>query len=498
MKHIFKNEKKHGIQFEAQKKNSFFGKLLQKAGNVEVDRPRVVFSVLGFVFFLELCMTFYNSGTVSGVSAAADQYKQEAITDYNARTIAAGTIYDCNGTALVTTGANQWSQYIDPYAYTQILGYIKPISSGSGSYRLMSFLKDELYETSSAKSTQGSSFYLTLDNELQLQAYNLLVNTIGAGEIGSVVVMDAKTGAIRAFVSVPSFDANNLPESIQNVQNSNDSKINPGSIMSYPVAYKNRLVPGSIFKIVTSVALLENGLEDFTVLDNSFSVGDGKIVNHYSDTNMTIGYDTAVLKSSNVYFSSAALKMKEQGSAEALNDVAKRFMLGETLELDFGNVESNWDLDLKDDHGYAMTAFGQGKTLITTLNAAMIAQAIANDGQMMEPYMIQSKTDSDGRTVYEGKSSVLSEVTTEGICSRITEAMVPVGNSLGMSNVAAKTGTGQIGDANNMFNAWLMTFAPADDPQYVVVVNHCVTKQYGSSLAGVVSELYDILLKDGQ
>lgn len=498
MKHIFNKNRKKRIQFEEKEKDPFLRKLVKKTGNRKFDRQKAVFSVLGIVFFLEMCMTFYNSGTVSGVSAAADQYKQEAITDYNIRTIAAGTIYDCNGTPLVTTEAKQWSEYIDPYAYTQVIGYIAPSTSGFGSYRLMSFLKDELYETTSIESTQGSSFYLTLDHDLQLQAYHLLVDTIGEGETGSVVIMDVKTGEIKAFVSVPSFNANELSESIKNVQLSQDSNINPNSIMSYPVTHKNRLVPGSIFKIVTSVALLENGLEDFTVLDNSFYIGDGKIVNHYSNTNMTIGYDTAVLKSSNVYFSSAALKMKEQGNGDALNDVAERFMLGKKLELDFGDVESNWDLNLADDHGYAMTAFGQGKTLITTLNAAMIAQAIANDGQMLEPYMIQSKVDSDGRTVYEGESKLLSEVTTPEICNRITEAMVPVGSSLGMDNVAAKTGTGQIGDVNNMFNAWLMTFAPADDPQYVVVVNHCVTKQYGSSLAGVVSELYDILLQDEQ
>jgi peptidoglycan glycosyltransferase len=57
--------------------------------------------------------------------------------------------------------------------------------------------------------------------------------------------------------------------------------------------------------------------------------------------------------------------------------------------------------------------------------------------------------------------------------------------------ISAKTGTAERGDGTN--NAWMVTFAPADDPQYVIVVNRLKTKEIGKSLAPVVEELYEYL-----
>jgi peptidoglycan glycosyltransferase len=76
--------------------------------------------------------------------------------------------------------------------------------------------------------------------------------------------------------------------------------------------------------------------------------------------------------------------------------------------------------------------------------------------------------------------------------------MIKAGESYGLATVGedewkigAKTGTGQRGDGTN--NAWLVTFAPADDPQYVIVVNRLKTKEIGKTLAPIVEDLYQYL-----
>lgn len=85
----------------------------------------------------------------------------------------------------------------------------------------------------------------------------------------------------------------------------------------------------------------------------------------------------------------------------------------------------------------------------------------------------------------------------------IKEVMKEAGESYGLSEVgeqgysiAAKTGTAERGDGTN--NAWLVTFAPADDPQYIIVANRLKTTEIGKTLAPVVEDLYDTLFDHGK
>ena len=162
-------------------------------------------------------------------------------------------------------------------------------------------------------------------------------------------------------------------------------------------------------------------------------------------------------------------------------------------------------------------AFGQGKTLFSTMMAAMVTQAIANDGVMLKPYMVSQITDSDGNLISEfvdeegetiqiGQTQMLSEVTSKETADKVTAAMVAAtedhiriveGESARSVyqtyNIASKTGTGENGDDTN--NAWFISFAPADDPQYVVVVNQCNTSKYGYRMMDTAAEIYRYLFE---
>ena len=107
---------------------------------------------------------------------------------------------------------------------------------------------------------------------------------------------------------------------------------------------------------------------------------------------------------------------------------------------------------------------------------AMITQSIANDGEMLKPYLFKSVVNGKGKTTQEGKTEKLVKTMDVDTAEEIKEVMKEAGESYGLSEVgeqgysiAAKTGTAERGDGTN--NAWLVTFAPADDPQYIIVSN---------------------------
>lgn len=498
---------------------------------------------------VEMGVLYWNSGVVEGLNKHADTYKKAAIAEGDIKNVDAGNIYDRNGKCLVENtrkkivvdGGNEGSQtkeklvkvsnYLDDFAYTQIIGFIgepsvqideydvEVVHSG-GNYRLMKYYEDTLYHTENVNSTKGNSLVLTLDHELQIKVQEILAKELeatndgiayGLNAQGSAIVMDAKTGAIRAMVSFPTLNANNAVESrkVQYDEQYKDLEI------SYPISYKGAKPSGSVFKIVSSVSIIDHGMEEFTALDNQFMIGSVPIVNDYSDKNDEINYQTAMERSSNVFFSQAAL----QDNGKALEETAKKFKLGENILLDFGKVNSNWDLNQQDKVEIAYTAFGQGKTLFSTMTAAMVTQAIANDGVMMEPYLIQDVVDAkgnsigygmaEGKKVEAGGNRVLSQVTSKETADKVTAAMmdsttahlhVVEGESAKevykTYKIASKTGTAENGDDSN--NAWFVSFAPADDPEYIVVVNQCNTNKYGYRMMDAAAEIYHYLFEESR
>lgn len=442
-----------------------------------------LYVVLASLFLLEAVGLLCRSAVIPGAVKSADEIRELTERECDARTIASGDIYDCRGTRLVSCKeAGQYSSYADDFAYSQILGYALPLQNQY--YRLMDYYREELFDPGEGEGRKGCDIYLTLDHNLQKKAFEILSRTVGQGGEGAVIIMEARTGELKAFVALPSFNANDLPESLKLM---NDSRT-----LWYPVTYKKAVPPGSIFKIVSIAALLENGYEDCRIPDQKFEVDGRWITDAYQPDGRMIDYQEAFVRSSNIFMASAVLDM----GGEKLTEMAKRFMIGEELELDFGTVKSNWELDPDNRLEVAQSAYGQGKILFSALHGAMMAQAVANNGVMMKPYMVEKIVAQDGRMKKEGCEEVLSEAVSAETAGRIADAMVAAGQSYGLSGqnrIAAKTGTAQIGDAENHYDAWIVSYAPADAPEYVVVINHCYTKEYGASLKKPLEELYQCL-----
>ncbi len=505
--------------------------------------------ILCIIFLGELFYLFYNTGIVEGFNQRADKLKAYVIASRDDQTILPGDFFDRNGNILTkaawkTIGQGKENEkagsrkvditYTDGKAYAQLLGYTgnrtlnlsaesaKDVVGQRGGYRLMNFLDDEtywrengLYSTVGKDGGKGQDVTLTLDHKIQLKVYEILAKEMNTDtEKGSAVVLDVATGEILSMVAFPTYDFNNRSKAIAQMEwaDKNMKYLEPG----YPVSYKGATAPGSIFKVLLAAALLEHGMEEFSVLDKTFTIDGWNCKNAYGSPGDSVDYYKGLERSSNVFYGQAALALGK----DKIRETAEKFMLYEDqnkkdgkddtyLKLDFGNVQYNWDLEVTEKE-IAQTGFGQGKTELTTIYAAMITQAIANDGTMMKPYLIQSLIDANGKVVYKGKPEVLSEAVSKSTADKVSEAMAAAvkyttKHHKGMENtaqilekyqVAGKTGTAQTGQEIGPTNAWFISFAPVDNPKYVVVVNQCRTNKGGYQMMDVASSIYQYLFEE--
>ncbi len=512
---------------------------------MSIKRQKKVYLAMGLSFVILFCTLFYKSACVEGVNPTADMYRRAAIATADSRTVTPGNVYDRNQKLIVEqryeeepvldeegnpekndkgeplTKSVLHTIYRNAESYTQVIGYsssrsvsIKDndVAVHQRNYRLMKLYSDLLYTPSEVEADRGNSIVTTLDADLQDFVYGILRAETGGLGKGGCIVADARTGEILAMVSLPTYDLTDMDAAIlQMAQEPAEREA------YYPVTHKAAKAEGSIFKIITLVALLDSGMQDFVCNDSEFKA-DGKVVSDaYPEPGDEIGYLEAFERSSNCYFAQAGLAL---GSSK-LEETAKKFLVGEDILLDFGSIASYWNLDRSNRAELAETAYGQGKVNFSLMTALMMTQAIANDGVMLEPHLLRKILDSDGEAIDEivgangkiiapDRVEVLSEVTGSETANKVTEAMLAStqGHFAGLTpkereiyekyNIASKTGTAENGQQINPNNAWFVSFAPAENPQYVIVMNHCETDKFGSQLMGASARIYEYLFNDGE
>ena len=339
----------------------------------------------------------------------------------------------------------------------------------------------------------GYDILTTIDIEIQEAAEKALREQLAKGmgiEGGTAIVMEVATGAVRAIANM--------------------KKMGDSYDESYNYGIGDATEPGSVFKLMTLVSLLEDG---YVTLEDPIDGGNGKWSyggHTYSDTHAygMMDVKTALAKSSNVAFAKLAVTYyegKEQQYVDRLNSmkVGERFNLdiqGEGRASIYGPSDAMWSRS-----SLSSMAIGYA-TLLTPLHTLTFYNAIANDGKMMKPYFIENYQEN-GEIVKNFGPQVMSG----SICSKETarEArralrhVVEIGTGRFMNNskfkIAGKTGTsrsafgGKIGYEKNGFRRYQASFAgfyPADNPKYsaIVVLYSGETRGnfYGGSWAGPV------------
>lgn len=313
----------------------------------------------------------------------------------------------------------------------------------------------------------GRDVTLSIRRDIQFIANSTLIKGIkNSGSLsGEIVVMDPKTGAILALAAWPNYDPAHY------YQYSTESYRNP--------ALTNLFEPGSIFKIFTLAA----GLDSNTISPNTICtrcdgprvIGEHTIKTWNDEYNPGINMTDALKKSDNT----ALVFAVEQIGHDNFVEYLQKFGIGEALNIDLQEDRSS---PLKTKFRrveLANASFGQG-FYTNVLQIVRAAGAIANQGKMMKPYIVEQVTDGQTQKTIEHEPEVLREVLSPETASTLTTMMVkaaPERNNLINQNytVAGKTGTAQIASQEGGYReqgtiASYIGFAPAENPKFVMMV----------------------------
>ena len=316
----------------------------------------------------------------------------------------------------------------------------------------------------------GGTLKLTIDSDLQWFMQQLIAEETARyqADWGGIIVMEAKTGKIRALAETNTVDPNDPGASDPD---------NRGSRL-LRVSYE----PGSTFKPVTAATVIEQGgLTPTSTVEtpDRIQFPNGAVINDsesHPTQNLTL--TGGLVESSNVAMS----QFGAQVPAETRYDYLKRFGVGDGTALNWSGEPTGEvrDASTWDNQTFYTTTFGQAFT-VTPTQVTSLFQTIANGGVRMPAQLVESCTKPDGTVVTPTLPAPVQVIKpqTAAEVSQMLENVYAQGTladdiKIPGYRLAVKTGTAQIPDGHggykdNLFMTSLAGYAPADDPQYVVL-----------------------------
>jgi peptidoglycan glycosyltransferase len=343
-----------------------------------------------------------------------------------------------------------------------------------------SLFVSRVIDTFSNKSPQGGSVLLTLNPKAQRAAFDGLRALPGHAE-GAVVALDPKTGAVLAMVSTPSYNPDRLAaHDFSKVRRYYQRLVANQKQPLLNRATQLRLPPGSTFKLVVAAAALQHGYTPQTPVRGGSSLNLPQTTHQMTNENggscggSPISLTQALAVSCNVSFADIGLKLAA-ANPNIVADQAKRFGFGETYLDALPMAQSVYPTGM-DPPQTAFASIGQFDVAATPLQMAMVGAAIANHGNLMKPYLVAEERSPDLKLLNRAQPQTLHQAMSAHAADELTQMMVTVvqagtGTPVNIPGlaVAAKTGT-----ANSVPNrppyAWIVAFAPANNPQVAVAV----------------------------
>ena len=340
----------------------------------------------------------------------------------------------------------------------------------------------------------GYTVHLTLDRQLQETAFEAL-----NGKQGTIVALDVNSGAILALASTPAFDPNIFARGIKSDEWS-------GLIKDQLRPLSNRAIqgqypPGSTFKIIMSIAGLEEGViqpESFIQDPGFYPFGNRSFRDWKKGGHGAVNLHKAIVESCDTYFYQLGPKI----GIDRIAKWAHAFGLGDKTGIALDDERSGTipDTEWKRKRyrqpwfpGETVSvAIGQGYVTVTPLQLANMMAAVANGGKLYRPYLVNKVESVDGATAREYGPELIRtiELKTDTL-KRVREALSDVVNGAGgtggaarsqMVQIAGKTGTAQVVEMKggyvkteqlayfNRDHAWFVSYAPVDNPQIAIAV----------------------------
>jgi penicillin-binding protein 2 len=362
----------------------------------------------------------------------------------------------------------------------------------------------------------GTNLVLTLDLDLQQ-----LVEEEMAGQSGSIVVLDPRTGDILAMASKPAYDPNLFVTGI--------SYANWTRLLKDPrKPLQNRAIqaqypPGSTHKIVMAIAGLEEGVinpKTTVHCHGLFPFGNRVFRDWKKGGHGPVNVHSALVQSCDVFFYTLGQRL----GIDTMARYAKGFGLGSPTGFDPihekpGLIPSTaWKRKARSEPWYPgetiSAAIGQGYNLVTPLQLVNVISAVANGGVLYKPHIVKRLEDSDGRIVQEFGPERLGEVPARPETLRIVQQALwgvvnePRGTGwrarLEQVAIAGKTGTVQVisnspkGDKlpeRFRDHGWFVAFAPSDNPQLAIAILGEHGGRGGSTYAPIARKIVEHYFK---
>lgn len=443
------------------------------------SREMIIMTLVFVVLFVGLmvylvCYEMRISENV--VNSPYNRRRQELL----AEKIVRGTIETSDGKVIAETitdeDGNETRNYPYKNMFAHVGGYAMNGGSGLEAYnnvRLLTshvFFAKQFANNLQEEKNLGDNIITTLDYDLQKTAYEALGNHRGA-----VVVMEPKTGKVLAMVSKPDYDPNDIEELWDSFLEDTSDKatlVNRATQGQYP--------PGSTFKILTLIEYLRENPD----ADNVYSYEckgkhaneDGDIINCYHNTvHGTLNLQESFTHSCNSSFVNIGLSIDR----EKLVELCKDFGFDSSYD-DTGLASKSSQITLSNntsDYKLMQTVIGQGDTLVTPLQMAVVSSAIANEGVAMEPYLVDRVENADGTTIRSFSPKKAGKPITEDESTLLCEYMEETVNSgtatalSGASYTAGgKTGSAEYGTTKGQSHAWFTGYAKKDGQNIAISV----------------------------
>jgi peptidoglycan glycosyltransferase len=468
--------------------------------NRQLNRLALVAMVL--LVALVVATTYWQTWAVAGLQDRQDNAIQRVVQF----TVARGLIESAGGKSVLARNTKlkrgnetfYFRKYPEHTLAAQTIGYSTTSRSQSGLERSMNdYLTGSNTNLSNAfrsildrlgpATVHGSNLQLTIRPAVQRLAENLL-----GSRCGSVVAMNPHTGQVYVMASTPTYDLNQVERPGGYAKILKIRGQCRGASALYNRATQGLYTPGSTFKVVTAAAALDTGAftPDSTFNDPGYCEEYGKQISNAGNPDQGgrevfghLNFTTALQHSVNSVFCNIG---KQIGAATILS-YAKKFGFYRTPPLETpanerfpsGLYHGAKLFDPKDpatqvDPG--RLAFGQEAMVVTPLQMAMVASAIGNGGVVPRPYVVQKIVAPNGSTVRNTKPGNLGRAIKPETAATLTQMMVTVteGGTGGAAaipgiHVAGKTGTAET-NVPNVYTAWFISFAPAENPQVAVAV----------------------------
>jgi penicillin-binding protein A len=467
---------------------------------------------------------------VVGFTSYWSVFDAEALKEKNAnkrllleqQQIERGRILAADGTVIarsVAKGRGDSLRYVRRYPEGALFGH--PIGYSfveEGDTQFEQFHNDELVGEDSEFSSildelrgrrqEGNDVVTNIDPEAQRVA----LEGLAAAGFGAVAAIEPQSGRVRVLASNPSYDPNRIPLEL--------TELNANTLETplFNRATQGRYPPGSTFKVVTAAAGLDSGaITPETPIDapGSLEVEGQPLENDFGEDFFGATLHTALTNSVNTWFG----QLGQQIGEDTLFEYMDRFGFNTTPPIDL--PEDQVEVSGLEDEGellgpgdpvdLARAAIGQERLLVTPLQMAEVAAAIANGGKLMKPQIWSRVVDPDGRVTKRLDPAEYSQPISEETAAELNTAMQGVvtegtGTNAAIPGVAVagKTGTAETpfnescGGGSDENQAWFIGFAPAEDPEIAIAATVECTEAFGNDVAApIFRQVAEAILNGG-